>query len=197
MTRLVLRLAFITNERYHKINYFMHNVQYIYWQIILTSFFSSRCDNYVLFIILGPSLLVFVIIFLWNSSGRAPLHEGNFKVTGQEKQLDPVPDPAGEFCQRNKNPAGLGFIGVKYDLLRGNPEGNNALGGVDPGFDKTKKILKLTTEDGDAVPIQICYEEKQSCATAKSSKIFGGTKRYQEKLSVDVSAEGMLLAFML
>ena len=28
-------------------------------------------------------------------------------------------------------------------------------------------------------------------------KIFGGTKRYQEKLSVDVSAEGVLLAFML
>ena len=82
-------------------------------------------------------------------------------------------------------------------LLRGNPEGNNALGGVDPGFDKTKKILKLTTEDGDAVPIQICYEERQSCATTKSSKIFGGTKRYQEKLSVDVSAEGMWLAFML
>ena len=146
---------------------------------------------------LGPSLLVFVIIFLWNSSGYALSHEGNFKVTGQEKQFDPVPDPAGEFCQRNKNPAGLGFIGVKYDLLRGNPEGNNALGGVDPGFDKTKKILKLTTEDGDAVPIQICYEERQSCATTKSSKIFGGTKRYQEKLSVDVSAEGMLLAFML
>ena len=68
---------------------------------------------------LGSSLLVFVIIFLWNSSGYALPHEGNFKVTGQEKQLDPVPDPAGEFCQRNKNPEGLGFIGVKYDLLRG------------------------------------------------------------------------------
>ena len=146
---------------------------------------------------LGPSLLVFVIIFLWNSSGYALPHEGNFKVTGQEKQLDPVPDPAGEFCQRNQNPAGLGFTGVKYDLLGGNPEGNNALGGVDPGFDKTKKILKLTTEDGDAVPIQICYEERQSCATTKSSKIFGGTKRYQEKLSFDVSAEGLLLAFRL
>lgn len=78
---------------------------------------------------LGPSLLVFVIIFLWNSSGYALPHEGNSKVTGQEKQLDPVPDPASEFCQRNKNPAGLGFTGVKYDLLRGNPEGNNALGG--------------------------------------------------------------------
>lgn len=68
---------------------------------------------------LGLCLLVFVLISLWNSSGYAL--KGNFKVSGQEKQFDPFPDPAGEFCQRSKNPAGLGFIGVKYDLLRGTP----------------------------------------------------------------------------
>ena len=68
---------------------------------------------------LGLCLLVFVLIPLWNSSGYAL--KGNFKVSGQEKQFDPFPDPAGEFCQRSKNPAGLGFIGVKYDLLRGTP----------------------------------------------------------------------------
>ena len=141
MTRLVLRLAFITNERYHKINYFMNNVLTNNFDVFF--FFHLGAITMSSLSFLGPSLLVFVIIFLWNSSGYAPLHEGNFKVTGQEKQLDPVPDPAGEFCQRNKNPAGLGFIGVKYDLLRGNPEGNNALGGVDPGFhDEIHRDLK-------------------------------------------------------
>ena len=74
------------------------------------------------------------------------------EASGQKEQHDPFPDPAGGFCQRNKNPAGLGFIGVKYDLLRGNPEGKHSLGGVDPGFDKTKRILKLTTGAGENAP---------------------------------------------
>ena len=59
---------------------------------------------------LGPSLLVFVIIFLWNSSGYAPLHEGNFKVTGQEKQLDPAPDPAGELVKETRTLRGWGLL---------------------------------------------------------------------------------------
>ena len=105
--------------------------------------------------------------------------------SGLEEQLD----PAG-FCQRNQNPKGLGFIGVKYNLLKGNPEGKFERGGVDPGFEKTRKILKLTTEEGVEVPEQICYEPRDSSATDKSNKIFGGTKRYQEKLNVDVTATG-------
>lgn len=60
---------------------------------------------------LGPSLLVFVIIFLWNSSGCVLPHEGNFKVTGQEKQLDPVPDLArANFVKETRTLPGWGLL---------------------------------------------------------------------------------------
>ena len=140
------------------------------------------------------SILVLMLICRWCSNTNGIPYQENLESSGLEVQLDPAPDPAGGFCQRHKNPAGLGFVGTKYDLLKGNPEGRDSLGGVDPGFDKTKKIFQLTVEDGDEVPIQICYEERNSCSTTKTSKIFGGTKRYQDKLNVDVSAEGKLLA---
>lgn len=140
------------------------------------------------------SILVLILICRWCSNTNGIPYQENLESSGLEVQLDPAPDPASGFCQRHKKPAGLGFIGTKYDLLRGNPEGRDSLGGVDPGFDKTKKILQLTIEDGDEVPIQICYEERNSCSTTKTSKIFGGTKRYQDKLNVDVSAEGKLHA---
>lgn len=141
-------------------------------------------------LVLMPSLLLFAVIYPWYSHGLP--HQEHGQASGLEEQLDPYPDPSGGFCQRNKNPKGLGFIGVKYDLLKGNPEGRTSLGGVDPGLEITRKILKLTNDGGNAVPDQICYEARQSCSMSKSSKIFGGTKRYQEKLNVDVTAEGRI-----
>ena len=133
-------------------------------------------------------LLLLTVICPWYSCGL-PSHE-NRDFSGEEPQSDPFPDPSGSHCQRSKNPKGLGFIGVKYNLLKGNPEGKTRLGGVDPGLEITRKILKLTNEDGEAVPDQICYEPRQVCSLSKSAKIFGGTKRYQEKLNVDVTAKG-------
>ena len=132
-------------------------------------------------------LLLFAVFCPWYSCGLASQFN-NSETSGEEPLFDPVPDPS--HCQRNKNPKGLGFIGVKYNLLRGNPEGKTAMGGVDPGLEITKKILKLTYEDGKAVPDQICYEPRQVCSVSKSAKIFGGTKRYQEKLNVDITAKG-------
>lgn len=140
-----------------------------------------------------PIILFLVFTSPWSAHGFSG--QGNLESSGLEEQLDAYPDPAGGFCQRNKNPAGLGFIGVKYDILKGNPEGKTSLGGVDPGLEVTRKILKLTNENGDAVPDQICYEARQSCSTAKSSKIFSGTKRYQDKLNVDVSVSGKIGLF--
>ena len=134
-------------------------------------------------------LLLFGVLCPWYSFGLASQHN-NSETSGEDPLLDPVPDPSGSHCQRNENPKGLGFIGVKYNLLRGNPEGRTEMGGVDPGLDIIRKILKLTYEDGKAVPDQICYEPRQVCSTSKSAKIFGGTKRYQEKLNVDVTATG-------
>ena len=132
-------------------------------------------------------LLLFAFFCPWYSCGLAS-QLNNTETSGEEPLLDPVPDPS--HCQRNKNPKGLGFIGVKYNLLRGNPEGKTEMGGVDPGLEITKKILKLTYKDGKAVPDQICYEPRQVCSVSKSAKIFGGTKRYQEKLNVDITAKG-------
>lgn len=63
-----------------------------------------------------------MLITRWFSNALP--YEESLEASGQKEQHDPFPDPAGGFCQRNKNPAGLGFIGVKYDLLRGNPRGN-------------------------------------------------------------------------
>ncbi len=133
------------------------------------------------------ALLLFAVLCPWYSCALSN-HEDP-EISGEEPQSDPDPDPRSH-CQRNKNPKGLGFIGVKYNLLKGNPEGNTRLGGVDPGLELTKKILKLTNDDGKAVPDQICYEPRQVCSLSKSAKIFGGTKRYQEKLNVDVTAKG-------
>lgn len=45
----------------------------------------------------------------------------------------------------------MGFIGVKYNLFRGNFEGKIEMGGVDFGFEIIKKILKLIYEDGKVV----------------------------------------------
>lgn len=134
-------------------------------------------------------LLLLAILCPWYSCGLAP-QGNNSETSGEEPLLDPVSDFSGSHCQRNKNPKGLGFIGVKYNLLRGNPEGKTEMGGVDPGLEITRKILKLTYEDGKAVPDQICYEPRQVCSVSKSAKIFGGTKRYQEKLNVDITAKG-------
>ena len=45
-------------------------------------------------------------------------------------------------------PKGLDYIGVGYNLLRGNPEGSLSTGGIDPGLLVTRKIFKLTWNEG-------------------------------------------------
>ena len=48
-----------------------------------------------------------------------------------------------------KTAKGLNFIGVGYDILRGNPDGDLSKGGIDPELKITRKILKLTWNDGN------------------------------------------------
>ena len=38
----------------------------------------------------------------------------------------------------------VGFVGIGYDLLRGNPEGDFDKGGIDPGYRLARNILKRT-----------------------------------------------------
>lgn len=42
-------------------------------------------------------------------------------------------------------PAGIrNFVGIGYNIIDGNPEGGDLLGGVDPGLLTNRPILKLT-----------------------------------------------------
>ena len=93
---------------------------------------------------------------------------------------------------------GLTYLGVGYNILKGNPEGGElSRGGVDPGLLSARKILKLTwdtektTVDGKyRVPDQVTFAHHTSCVEATTHKMFSGTKSYQDKLKVDVEASG-------
>ena len=91
---------------------------------------------------------------------------------------------------------GLQFIGVGYNLLKGNPEGGElSRGGVDPGLLLTRKIFKLTfntnkvSVDGQiSVPDQVVFEHRTSCVESDRKEMFCGAKSYQDELKVDVEA---------
>lgn len=93
---------------------------------------------------------------------------------------------------------GLRFLGVGYNILKGNPDGGKlSLGGVDPGLLSTRKIFKLTWDKNKTsvdglyrVPDQVVFVHRSSCAETTSNEVFSGAKSYQNKLKVDVEASG-------
>ena len=95
-------------------------------------------------------------------------------------------------------PNGLHFVGVGYNLLKGNPEGGDVTnGGVDPGLLITRKILKLTwntnkktVDNRISVPDQVTFAPRSSCVTTTKKEVFSGCKSYQEKLNDDVQVSG-------
>lgn len=97
-----------------------------------------------------------------------------------------------------KTAKGLKFIGVGYNLLKGNPQGGElSRGGVDPGLLATRKIFKLTwdtdkkTVDGSyRVPDQVNFVHRASCVKTTKNEVISGAKSYQESLKVDVEASG-------
>ena len=100
---------------------------------------------------------------------------------------------------------GLRFIGVGYNILKGNPDGGElSLGGVDPGLLSTRKIFKLTWDTNKTsvdglyrVPDQVVFVHRSSCVNTTTNKVFSGAKSYQDKLKVDVKASGELRRFMI
>ena len=100
---------------------------------------------------------------------------------------------------------GLRFLGVGYNILRGNPDGSQlSHGGVDPGLLSTRKIFKLTWDrkktsvDGlYRVPDQVVFVHRSSCVKTTSNEVFSGAKSYQDKLKVDVEASGELRRFII
>ena len=99
---------------------------------------------------------------------------------------------------------GLRFLGVGYNILKGNPDGGKlSLGGVDPGLLSTRKIFKLTWDKNKTsvdglyrVPDQVVFVHRSSCAETTSNEVFSGAKSYQNKLKVDVEASGELRRFI-
>ena len=94
-------------------------------------------------------------------------------------------------------PRGLHFVGVGYNLLKGNPEGDVTNGGVDPGLLITRKIFKLTwntnkksVDNRISVPDQVTFAPRSSCLPTNKKEVFSGSKSYQEKLKADVQVSG-------
>ena len=95
-------------------------------------------------------------------------------------------------------PKGLHFVGVGYNLLKGNPEGGDVTnGGVDPGLLITRKIFQLTwntnkksVDNRFRVPDQVTFAPRSSCVTTNKKEVFSGSKSYQKKLNVDVQVSG-------
>lgn len=87
-------------------------------------------------------------------------------------------------------PEGLHFIGVGYNLLKGNPDGNFwSAGGDDPGLMTTRKILKLSTDD---VPSEIVYEYRDVCRQSHEFALFYDPQSYQNKLLESITSSGRL-----
>ena len=101
---------------------------------------------------------------------------------------------------------GLRFLGVGYNILKGNPDGGGKLleGGVDPGLLSTRKIFKLTWDTNKTsvdglyrVPDQVVFVHRSSCVETTTNEVFSGAKSYQDKLKVDVEASGELGRFII
>ena len=95
-------------------------------------------------------------------------------------------------------PKGLHFIGVGYNLLKGNPEGGKLqIGGIDPGLLLTRKVFKLSYDTNKLsvdkkyqVPDQVRFAPRDSCVATESKDVVSGAESYQRELSVDVQSSG-------
>ncbi|KAJ8023274.1 hypothetical protein HOLleu_35640 [Holothuria leucospilota] len=103
-------------------------------------------------------------------------------------------------CQAPTPPA-VRYIGVGYNLVKGNPEGGTLQnGGVDPGILPTRRILNLSYEEEHftadrrfKVPYEVQFSPRQSCVTETSISVFSGGQSYQRQLSVGVTASASFL----
>ena len=100
-------------------------------------------------------------------------------------------------------PSGVSFVGIGYNIVEGNPEGDDKKhGGIDHGLLVSRKIFSLTYKtnkltDGYKVPDQIAFSSRLSCVEDKETKasIVFDSKSYQSKLKADVEASGIYSYF--
>ena len=93
----------------------------------------------------------------------------------------------------------FGFVGIGYDLLHGNPEGDYNLGGIDPGFKLARNIFKRTYDQNKKVtyegrevliPDQMDYQSVYGCSSVEVATAYSGAFSYQKKLSTNVDTSG-------
>ena len=77
------------------------------------------------------------------------------------------------------------YVGVGYQLLLGNPDGNTAGGGRDPGILSTHNILALTYNNQNTFN----FKTHANALETETKSVVYGTKSYKEELEVDVKAE--------
>lgn len=97
-------------------------------------------------------------------------------------------------------PAGVHFVGVGYNILKGNPKGGDiSIGGVDPGLMLTRKIFKLTYKKDKSstnlryrIPDQVSFAPRSvnTCQETEKKEVVVGTKSFQDELKADVSTTG-------
>ena len=100
-------------------------------------------------------------------------------------------------------PSGVSFVGIGYNIVEGNPEGDDKKhGGIDHGLLVSRKIFSLIYKtnkltDGYKVPDQIAFSSRLSCVEDKETKasIVFDSKSYQSKLKADVEASGIYSYF--
>ena len=102
-------------------------------------------------------------------------------------------------------PSGVSFVGIGYNIVEGNPEGDDKKhGGIDHGLLVSRKIFSLTYKTneltGDSrykLPDQIAFSSRLSCVEDKETKasIVFGSKSHQSKLKADVEASGIYSYF--
>lgn len=87
------------------------------------------------------------------------------------------------------------LVGVGYHVIYGNPEGSFFHGGRDPGLKRTRRIMRLTYNEGKStilrgtrqrVADQVTFVRVDSCSYNQKSKLIYGTSSYRNKLRSSV-----------
>lgn len=87
------------------------------------------------------------------------------------------------------------YVGVAYHLLKGSPDGDFDVGGIDPGIRVTRVIFDFTytkNVDGQelAVPDQVNFHPLSGCSGNGQGNFYSGAKSYQKSLDLGLNAGG-------
>ncbi|XP_032219855.1 uncharacterized protein LOC5519144 isoform X2 [Nematostella vectensis] len=90
----------------------------------------------------------------------------------------------------------LPFIGAGYNILSGNPEGEQTAQ-IDPGLMPKRRVLQLhfrhnkTSVDGKfLIADEVAFDYRRSCVDVTETSIITGTEGYQTKLAAQINITG-------